>query len=593
MFEALSLPLTKGDGGGEVKLLESTKVHAGERGRFVFEYLAGEHGIEVKGSIRFQTSPFWNWDPPQTVREDAPGYAVVQCPCEGVELRVSTLPQCLRIEIAGRKLEAGETVRIEYGAGPGSRVDRFAEREESCYFFVDGDGDGIAALTAAEPRIEIEPRPASDWVVTVPSSVCTGAAFPIKVGFLDALANAAFDFSGTVEIARVEGLELPEKIEIVDGRGGAVVEGRTLRAGVFRIETRVEEGRRVSNPMRVEDQVQRILWADLHGHSQLSDGTGTPEDYFRYARDFSALDVAALTDHDHWGMRKLDQTPEMWARIGAAVKEFHAPGSFVTLLGYEWTSWLYGHRHVLYFADEGKVLSCMKPATETPQGLWMALEDSGLPALTFAHHTGGEPVATDWSFAPHPVLEPLVEIISVHGSSEVFGGPLCVRARGPGHFVRDALALGYRLGFVGSGDSHDGHPGLTHRNAFSGGLAAIYSETLERDAVLQALRRRHTYATSGARIVLSFALGGHPMGSILKRSDLPPVLHFQSRVIGTAPIQSVELIKNGATFDEQSPSGDDALLTFDDPTGNPGDYYYLRVTQTDHSLAFSSPIYLD
>jgi len=44
------------------------------------------------------------------------------------------------------------------------------------------------------------------------------------------------------------------------------------------------------------DLIRRLL--DL---GVLSDGTGTPEDYFAYARDVAALDVIALTDHDHWG----------------------------------------------------------------------------------------------------------------------------------------------------------------------------------------------------------------------------------------------------------------------------------------------------
>ena len=33
----------------------------------------------------------------------------------------------------------------------------------------------------------------------------------------------------------------------------------------------------------------RLYWADLHGHTRHSDGTGTPYDYFRYARDVARL----------------------------------------------------------------------------------------------------------------------------------------------------------------------------------------------------------------------------------------------------------------------------------------------------------------
>ena len=160
----------------------------------------------------------------------------------------------------------------------------------------------------------------------------------------------------------------------------------------------------------------RVLWADLHGHSSLSDGTGTPHDYYTYARDVAALDVAALTDHDHWGMQPLYSHPEMWEEIETQTKAFHAPGRFVTLLGWEWTNWIHGHRHVLYFDDSGPVFPWSDPRYETPAQLWAAL--AGKRALTFAHHSAGGPVAVNWDFAPDPKFEPVTEIVSIHGDSE-------------------------------------------------------------------------------------------------------------------------------------------------------------------------------
>ena len=59
---------------------------------------------------------------------------------------------------------------------------------------------------------------------------------------------------------------------------------------------------------------------------------------------------------------------------------------------------------------------------QTPTQLWDQLR--GKQAITLAHHSAGGPVATDWSFAPDPVLEPLTEIASAHGSSEAPDSPL-------------------------------------------------------------------------------------------------------------------------------------------------------------------------
>ena len=72
-----------------------------------------------------------------------------------------------------------------------------------------------------------------------------------------------------------------------------------------------------------------------------------------YARDVAGLDAVSLTDHDHFGMRKLDAAPELWSAIQAAAERAHEPERFVTIQGYEWTSWIHGHRHVLYFEEGG------------------------------------------------------------------------------------------------------------------------------------------------------------------------------------------------------------------------------------------------
>ena len=178
----------------------------------------------------------------------------------------------------------------------------------------------------------------------------------------------------------------------------------------------------------------------------------------------------------------------------------------MTLLGYEWTNWIFGHRHVLYFGGEGEVLSSVDRRFDHPQAAlgWLR----GQPAMTFAHHSAGGPVATDWRIAPDPVLEPLTEIVSVHGSSEAPDSPFPIYRPLAGNFVRDVLDDGYRLGFVGGGDGHDGHPGLTHlASPQMGGLAAILAEDLTRESILEAMRARRVYATNGPRIVLRVTLG--------------------------------------------------------------------------------------
>jgi hypothetical protein len=305
----------------------------------------------------------------------------------------------------------------------------------------------------------------------------------------------------------------------------------------------------------------------------------------------AALDVVSLTDHDHWGTPFLDRIPERWETIRGLTERFYEPGRFVTVLGFEWTNWIHGHRHVLYFDGRGDVLSSIDPRYDTPPELWQALV--GRDAMTFAHHSAGAPVATNWEFAPDPVLEPLTEIVSVHGNSEAPDAPVPISRPVPGNWVRDQLDRGYRLGFVGSGDSHDGHPGLAHLASLSGGLAGIWCEEATREAVLAALRARRVYATNGPRIWLQVSLGEHRMGETVSLRALGDAPELVVRAAATAPIERVDVVQAGAVVASEAGAGRrDLSLRWLAPPLRAGEYLYVRVVQQDRGAAWSSPFFL-
>lgn len=620
--EDMATPRHPSDGGGRA-FFEGWRagdprpaypVSSHQRLAIVFE--AGPLGIAAGGRIFLLTSPFWGWDRPQTEWPEGPGYTEVSTEAEGIEFGLeSNGAQMLAIEILGRKLEAGERVRIVYGAGPaGARVDRYAERDTPIHLAVDGDGDGVRALIDEVPSVDILPAPASRIVLTLPSTARPGEEAHLTLATIDSVGNRA-PFVGEIRLLPVNdesvkggGLgtgvqtSLPERIRLDPADAGSTRIGFVAEgSGVLRLRAsaRGELGSMhgESGPMLLWAGMPRVLWGDLHGHSHASDGTGTPEDYFEYARDVAALDFVALTDHDHWGMRFLDATPEMWAEIKRATIAPHEPGRFVTLLGYEWTSWLHGHRHVLHFDSEAfesaPILSSVDPATRSPQQLWEAL--AGQEVLTFAHHSAGGPVSTNWRYRPPPELEPVTEITSVHGSSEALDTPGRIYNPIPGNFVRDALAHGYRFGFIGSGDSHDGHPGLSQIAAPAGlgGLAAIQSETLGREALLEALRARRVYATNGPRIYLNVTLDGHPMGSVLPDGEGSGSRghRLSAEIVASSALERIDLIRGAGTRSIPVEGALAYSIDLEIPRLSPGEFHYIRVVQVDGGAAWSSPIY--
>jgi len=602
MRESATYPRHPSDGAGRAWLEKvegaTPQAQVGQPGSFHIVFEAGPLGVAVGGAVFLQISPFWDWSTPQIEAPEALGYTEVETSAEGVLLEALTLDrQLLGIIIGGRALAAGEQIHMRYGAGPaGVAVDTYAEKNSRFWIGVDGDGDGVHSMIVDSPGVEVLPAYPAQIVVTLPTTAKLGEKIRIVIAVLDPRGNTGVSVSGEIKL-EAPGLDVPERVTLEASDLGRVeVEGVVRELGIHRLLATGMETlgglEDLSNPL-IADGGPRILWADLHGHSQFSDGTGTPEDYYTYARDVAALDIAALTDHDHWGILPLVDHPHLFEEIKRVTARFHEPGRFVTLLGFEWTSWIHGHRHVLYFDDEGEVFDSISPEYETPLQLWAALGDRD--ALTFAHHSAGGPIATNWDFPPDPRFEPVTEIVSIHGSSEALDSPFGIYSPLPGNFVRDVLDKGYRLGFIGSGDGHDGHPGLTHRDNPSGGLAAIISEDKTRAGVLRAMRERRVYATNGPRILLRASLAGHPMGSTLhvgegERTGGELFVY----AVGQSAFERLDLIRSGEIVDSIDLEDRlDVMLQVPLEDLAAGEYIYVRVVQRDGGAAWSSPIYIE
>jgi len=375
-----------------------------------------------------------------------------------------------------------------------------------------------------------------------------------------------------------------------------------------------------------------LYWGDLHGHSGLSPDAflSTPEQYYRYGRDVAKLDFAALTDHDApWGLAAV---PKRWKKSVAATRRFNEEGRYVTFIAYEWTSGSglvcmahtlkrldryaylkdpkhFGHRNVYYPGDEApdKVCSVDSSECDTPEKLWKHMEKYG--ALSIPHHPLGGPIFPfKWEHF-NEKYEPVVEIYSWHGNSECDGCPYEIynAYKNGKHSVRVPLEEGRHFGFIGSSDNHDGYAGnLTrpprlikflqmfyHGKPTPGpGIAAVYAENLSREAIFKALRAHRAYAVTGARIVLDVRANRTTfMGGRMKSSGKPVSIYIYAR--GIAPLRNIEVIKNGETDRVFKGTGKNFLCVFtDNKRLRNEDYIYIRVTQNDGQMAWSSPIWI-
>jgi hypothetical protein len=579
------------DGQGTATVHPLEPLPVGSRGDFQIEFTVGEAGISPGGFVMLQISPWWGWSPPQTTYPEDLGYTTVRGPAGNASIGVRVLPlNRVLVFSMSRRFQPGERIFFTYSG----RVDKYAETE-LFQVFVDADGAGHSAGIAKPPTVRTLARKASQMVVTVSSQVELGKALDVRATPLDILGNWSIFPAGTYTlIVEHRGNQTPEMKHESAGDEEALVFNYTpAEEGIYFFYVEGPSGLWARSNVTLCQKgalTHTLYFGDIHGHSSISDGTGTPEDYYRYAREVSDLDIAALTDHSDYGT--IPVKGAVWDRIKSATNNAYEPGRFVTFLGFEWTNWQYGHRNVYYRDGDGPLFRSIDAESDTPQELWKLLEPYE-HAMTIAHHVGGGPVHTDWDVVPDKSREWLVEICSVHGSSEYFGCESSVYDPVEGAFVRDALAHGYTLGIIGGGDTHDGHPGQRSVGAPVNGILGVYSPELTREAIWDAFSRRHVYGTSGPKIILNFRVADQPMGSEVTWSASSGPIPIALRAIGCDEIDRVEIVRNGEiVFSEQA---DDVFVqtVLQDPQPPAGrSWYYARILQEDGNMAWSSPVWV-
>ncbi|MFH1038792.1 MAG: CehA/McbA family metallohydrolase [PVC group bacterium] len=566
---------------------------AGERQDFTIDFTVGEAGIEPGGFIMLQISPWWGWSPPHRGSPGSPGSVEVRPSVADPPLSVEVLPLNRVVVFSpGETIPAGAKITFTYR---NAAVDRFAEAEEMFQIFTDADGDGHAAPIARPPLVRTVALTPVRLRVSAPSLLQPGEQALISAAPLDEQGNWGGSSPGiyTLSVSR-EGATAPLPGETVNAAGGEKTISFSYTPkdeGIYFFTIDGPEGLTgKSNVLlcREGEPSLHLYFGDIHGHSRLSDGTGTPEDFYRYARDVSNLDIAALTDHSDYGTIRIKGAA--WDRIKRAANEAYRPREFVTFLGFEWTNWRYGHRNVYYRDGEGPVFRSIDPESDTPQELWKLIEP--YPAMTVAHHVGGGPVATDWNIPPGP-RERLVEVSSIHGVCEYYGCESCIYHPVRGTFVRDALARGYRLGICGGGDNHDGHTGNGSIGAMVTGLLGVYSTGLTREAVWEAFQKRQVYGTTGAKIILNFRAADSPMGSEVAWPARKGPIPVAVRAVGCGEIDRVEVIRNGDVVFSEKGDGVFAQCLLEDKAPPAGiSWYYAKIVQKDGQMAWSSPVWV-
>jgi hypothetical protein len=445
--------------------------------------------------------------------------------------------------------------------------------------------------------LSFEPGEPAILAAFVPATLRTGESGRLHVAVLDAQGNPA-PSTGTIRI----------DLGALDGPATATLDGATFDAivtatepGVFRPTVAWSGLVATTNPMEVrDDPSERIYWGDLHAHHGHTwwDGNGLPHDEnVEYARDVVALDVVAEAEKC---LPTVIDGEALWAELAETCERETEDDAFLVLSGFEWIGTTEenpqaGHSNVYYDACDGPLGTHDREVIPDLEALWDWVDEvrdsRGIDAMTIPHATQ----FTGHTFLPND-LQRSIEVFSGWGDSFSWEG-------GRDGSAAELLRTGTPVGFLASSDNHDGWMGNVWTVPLDGvpgaGLAAFVAPRLTRPDVFAAIASRHTYATTGPRIIVhldatvdgaTFVQGSEIVAS---SATLMGVVH------GTAPIARVRLVAQGM----EPAASPEVLVEQVDPGSLDVDRvavtaekapaaYWLEVLQADGHQAVSSPIFL-
>ncbi|MCF6466253.1 CehA/McbA family metallohydrolase [Clostridium sp. Cult2] len=335
-------------------------------------------------------------------------------------------------------------------------------------------------------------------------------------------------------------------------------------------------------------------FGQLHSHTNVSDGTGTPDDAYTWARDRGKADFFAVTDHSNWFDNELDNeditdinqsTSTKWKLLHEKANHYNKPGEYVALAGYEmtWSGSTGGWGHINTFNTPWFASRTNKDMDLQAYYNKIAQWPESINQLNHPGKTFGD--FADFGFYSEET-DNVVQLIEV-GNGE---GPV----RGSGYFpsyeyYTRALDKGWHLAPSNNQDNHKGN-WITSNEA----RTVILSEELTKDSIYDSIRDMRVYATENNNIEITYKINGQLMGSKLSS---PGKLDVSININETdtddleQKITKVELISNGGIV-SASKEFDGYNVDWNFELDPMYDYYYVKVVQANGDISVTSPIWV-
>lgn len=607
---------------------EPQVARAGQTSTWKFQYTTATalpEGTRLKFDILSQGRDI-DWEVPSVNLEDDANVIYLELEneeiieCEEVETPDSivpqyecTLPQALKI---------GEKFTIVMGVPPthdgdpkefGNECQLTIQRRRPFYLYIDPKGKG----NYEEPEIftiDIRGNRLHTIRILAPSFVAKNKRFDITVRFEDEFGNLT-NFAPEETLIDLSYEHLRENLNwklFVPETGFVTLPNLYFNeSGVYRIQLKNLRTKETytSAPIKCfQENSRNLFWGLLHGESERVDSTENIESCLRHFRDEKALNFFATSCFD-----SVDETSnELWKSLSQNIADFNEEDRFVTIPGFQYQGepGKEGMRQILYYKDNKPILRQKDTKSSSLGKIYKTLTIKDI--ISIPTFTMGKGKHFDFKEF-NPDFERVVEIYNAWGSSEKKGSTHPITGgveEAPEGSILEALKRNLRFGFVAGGLDDRGIYSDFYESEqaqYTPGLTGIICEKYTRESMMDALAKRSCYATTGARIIVGFYVAGHPMGSELTTALKPGLMvnrHLSGYAAGTESLKLIEIIRNGEVihtfnpteyhydyyFDDMEPLD---KVTIDGHGKDPFVFYYLRVTQADGHMAWSSPIWVD
>ena len=281
------------------------------------------------------------------------------------------------------------------------------------------------------------------------------------------------------------------------------------------------------SPATQSAAMPNIYFGNLHSHTGYSDGVGTPDEAFTYARDIAKLDFLAITEHNHLlGGEKAMMTDRRALYVGPTdsaliptANRMNVDGKFVAIYGQEFSSMSKGNHVNVFEASDvidipngqyDKLLEWLKLHPDsTGQMPIIMMNHPGL-GVKFINRLqyGRDDFGDDDGWVKNMGnATSLIEIVNGEPDKGAKDN------RPPQIFddyYRMYLQFGFRVAPVASQDNHQKNWGTA-----TDARTAIYAKSLTRKDLYAAMRARHVYATEDKNLRIYFTVNNHRCGDIL------------------------------------------------------------------------------